>query len=89
MNIKPIGSNQTEARLDNGTVVLFSYSTPVAAYNLRPHDRGGFAGVKVNRRYSNTTTRHINAWGADKFSPVSQAILNGLASGQELTSDAV
>ena len=32
MKLKQIGSNMTELHLNNGTIVLFSYETPVAAF---------------------------------------------------------
>ena len=54
--IKPIGSNQTEVRRDNGTVVLVSYETPVAAYIP------GRGYVRTENYYSQTTSKHINRW---------------------------
>lgn len=54
MKIKPIGSNMTELHTDNYTI-LFSYETPVACL-----DTGIF--FKTDRKYSPTTTRHINKW---------------------------
>jgi hypothetical protein len=56
MKLKKIGSNMTELHTEDGAVVLFSYSTPVAA-QLK---NGGF--VRTNESYSRTTTRHINKW---------------------------
>lgn len=56
MNIKPIASNQTELTTTEGTVILFSYQTPVAA--LLPSGRY----VRTSNWYSQTTTRHINKW---------------------------
>lgn len=55
MNIKPIGSNKTELRLDNGTTVLFSYETPVAAWINGQY-------YKTEQKWSRTTSKHINAW---------------------------
>lgn len=57
MKLNPIGSNMTEVETEKG-LVLFSYKTPVAAVvNGQPY--------KTSKRWSNTTTRHINKW----FSP--------------------
>ena len=56
MNIRPIASNQTELTTTEGTVILFSYQTPVAA--LLPSGRY----VRTSNWYSQTTTRHINKW---------------------------
>ena len=55
MKLKQIGSNMTE--LDLGLVqVFFSYETPVAA---RLTDG---TLVRTAKRYSVTTTKHINKW---------------------------
>ncbi len=57
MKIKNIGSNQTAvvSRLPNGGTVevLFSYETPVAV-------RGPTLDYKTDRRWSVTTSKHIN-----------------------------
>ncbi len=55
MRIQSLGANQTVVTLSSGCQVFFSYETPVAAT---------FDGIsyKTDRKYSNTTTRHINAW---------------------------
>ena len=56
MKVQSIGSNQTEVTLADGTVVLISYSTPVAA--LVP----GKGWIRTAKKWSATTTKHINAW---------------------------
>lgn len=55
MQVKNVGSNMTELSLTDGTVVLFSYETPVAA-----EWRGSL--YKTEKKWSQTTTRHINKW---------------------------
>jgi len=55
MEIKKAGSNMTELRLGNGTTVLFSYETPVAAGTVD----GWF---KTEQHYSRTTSKHITKW---------------------------
>ncbi len=56
MKLNPIKSNMTEIETNN-KVILFSYETPVAAI---------FTGTdevwKTSKKWSNTTTRHINTW---------------------------
>ena len=52
MKIKPIASNQTELHLNDGTVVLFSYQTPVAVN----YAEGGFA--RTSTKWSKTTSKH-------------------------------
>ena len=56
MKIQSIGSNQTEVSLADGTEILFSYSTPVAA--LVP----GKGWIRTAFKHSATTTKHVNAW---------------------------
>jgi hypothetical protein len=55
MKLKQIGSNQTEL-LINGTVVFFSYETPVAARLACG------ALIRTETKYSVTTSKHINKW---------------------------
>lgn len=54
MKLKSIAKNQTEVTTNNFTV-LFSYEAPVAFLNICK------AG-KTNEFYSQTTTKHINAF---------------------------
>lgn len=56
MKIKLIGSNQTELYKNNGDIVFFSYETPVAIY------LSGKGYFRTSKKFSNTTTRHINKW---------------------------
>ena len=57
MQLRPIAANQTELTLSNGTQVLFSYRTPVAAYLA---DQAKY--VRTATKWSVTTSRHINKW---------------------------
>ncbi len=75
MQINPIGSNQTELHLDNGTIIMFSYKTPVAACM---GDGSGF--IRTNHKWSVTTSKHINKWIDGRAAKeVPQATLNALA----------
>ena len=56
MKVQQVGSNQTEVTLADGTCVLFSYQTPVAA--IVP----GKGWIRTAYKWSATTTKHINAW---------------------------
>jgi len=56
MKLTPIASNMTEVKTAGGSIVLFSYSTPVAA--LLPSGQYW----RTKKWYSVTTTRHINKW---------------------------
>jgi hypothetical protein len=59
MKITPIASNQTQVTLADGTEVLFSYQTPVAA---RVPGKGW---IRSATKYSSTTTKHVNRWLLD------------------------
>ena len=56
MQLKRLGSNQTEVSLNNGTKVFFSYDTPVAA------QLPDYEYVRTATKWSVTTSRHINKW---------------------------
>ena len=56
MNLKPLGSNKTQLDLSDGTSVLFSYKTPVAAFVP------GVGYVKTEKKWSVTTSKHISQW---------------------------
>jgi len=56
MKLKQIGSNQTEVQLKTKRV-LVSYETPVACQDLVTG-----ALYRTDKRWSNTTSKHINRW---------------------------
>ena len=58
MELKSISNNETEITTEKGTRILFSYETPVAVIN----SQGCFT---TEKKYSNTTTQHINKWFGD------------------------
>lgn len=74
MKLRNIASNMTEVETSNGTRILFSYATPVAAWV----PRGGY--IRTSNFYSATTTRHINKWidGTD-YHLASQQMIDDLA----------
>ena len=75
MTLNPIGANKTELHLNDGTVILFSYKTPVAAFVE------GQGWVKTACRWSKTTSKHINQWlptGAN-VREVEQSTLDAMA----------
>jgi hypothetical protein len=55
MKLSQLSGNKNQITLADGTQVLFSYHTPVAAWI-----NGEF--FKTSKKWSNTTTRHINSW---------------------------
>ena len=56
MKLNNLGNNKTEIVFNCGTVVFFSYNTPVAA--MLPSGRY----VRTNKKWSVTTSKHINQW---------------------------
>ena len=74
MNLKQLGSNKTELEI-KGARVLFSYSTPVACESVGKLYR-------TSKRWSNTTTRHINSWlEGNAAEEVSQEFFDNLVRG--------
>ena len=71
MNLTPIASNMTEVETKTHRI-LFSYRTPVAAYEF------GRGWIKTEQFWSVTTSRHINKWGAQEGEEVPQEQFNYL-----------
>ena len=77
MQLTPIASNMTEVETKDARI-LFSYSTPVAAYIF------GEGFVKTEKYWSVTTSRHINKWFRDghddlpEFKEIPQSRLDSL-----------
>ena len=55
MELRNLGSNQAQISF-GGTVVLFSYNTPVACSIV------GKGWYRTDKRWSVTTSKHINRW---------------------------
>lgn len=68
MIVQQIGSNMTEVQLADGTIVLVSYATPVAA--LVP----GKGWIRTAHKWSVTTTKHINKWLAKNCGGTVQSV---------------
>jgi hypothetical protein len=83
MNLKPLAANKTEmtfTKEDGSTYrVLFSYQTPVAYIRTWPD--GGMVIRKTNKRWSNTTTRHINSWIPTNHLAIDQSEFDNLLKG--------
>ena len=76
MQLKRLGSNQTEISFNNGTKVFFSYDTPVAA------QLPDYEYVRTATKWSVTTSRHINKWlEGVTAATVDQSILDNLVRG--------
>ena len=76
MKLVPHGSNQNVLIFDNGTKVLFSYQTPVAAF----HPIKGW--LRTDSKFSVTTSKHINKWLSGlNASTISQSFLDNLVVG--------
>lgn len=74
MKLRPLKANMTELEI-KGKRVLFSYETPVAYQNL--DSVGNY--YKTIKKWSNTTTRHINQWlGGNSAQLLDQSELDNL-----------
>lgn len=74
MKFKVLGNNKIELHLITGTIILFSYKTPVAACLAT----GGF--IRTDIKYSVTTSKHITQWLAGaKAVVVPQSDIDDLA----------
>ena len=73
MKVKSLGANQTEITLPDGTQVLVSYETPVAAWINGQY-------YKTENSYSPTTTKHVNRW-ANNATTKPQAFFDNLLKG--------
>lgn len=77
MKLNPVGSNQTEVEREGGVTVFYSYQTPVAAFVP------GKGALVTNKRYSKTTSRHVNQFvqrtGALTQTSVDQGVIDQLA----------
>jgi hypothetical protein len=78
MELTRIGPNTTVLNFPSKRImVLFSYSTPVAALVF------GQGYLKTDQHYSITTSKHINKWiGGEPHKVVSQDYLFKLANGE-------
>ena len=72
MDIKNVGSNMTQVGF-NGNQILYSYSTPVAAWD---NERGEY--VRTDKFWSQTTSRHINKWIGKVYSNVHHVSQSGI-----------
>jgi hypothetical protein len=77
MKIKPVGTNQTEVELKGGTIILYSYKTPVAAF---VPGRGALCSMT---KYSRTTSKHVTLamarWDETTRIEVDQSIIDQMA----------
>ena len=59
----------TELEFGDGTLVLISYETPVAARVFEfASENNGCALFRTSKKWSATTTKHINKWLRSNFS---------------------
>ncbi len=68
LKLKSIAKNQTEVTLNDETTVFFSYETPVAA------KLSTGVTIRTSKKWSPTTTRHINKWLESRNVGKNQAI---------------
>ena len=80
MLLNTLGANKTELTVD-GNVILFSYNTPVAAYVSTVNEKIPSGWYKTNKKWSKTTSKHINQWYAGQYNEKEQTFFDNLISG--------
>lgn len=60
MNLNPIRANMNEVNFGTKSI-LFSYKVPVASFEY-PNGAGTAQYYQTDKKWSNTTTRHIKQW---------------------------
>jgi hypothetical protein len=56
MILRQIGPHETEVQFNNGVLILFSYTGPVAAY------KPGLGALRTSKFHSRTSARHMRDW---------------------------
>jgi len=72
MDLKKLGNNETQVS-QNGYLILYSYNTPVA---VRHHANG--QEWKTSKKWSVTTSKHINKWCSKNAVFVTQETLEAI-----------
>jgi len=72
MELKKLGNNETQVN-QNGYLVLYSYHTPVAIHHLASGQEW-----RTSKKWSATTSKHINKWVSDKAIAVTQETLEAI-----------
>ena len=75
MKLLKLGPNLTEISYQDGTRVLVSYATPVAAWT--PKDGGKW--IKADHFYSRTTSAHVKKWLPEDYQLVNQVTPDAVA----------
>lgn len=86
VKLRKINDNTHELEMGEGTEILFSYQTPVAAF-VR-----GVGYIATDAYHSKTTSAHINAWTGRKLPDtkrVPSELIDALLSGSKVAQDDV
>lgn len=73
MKLKKLGNNETQITQPNGYIVLYSYDTPVAV-----HHAASGQEWRTSKKWSATTSRHLNKWCSPTASEVTQETLEAI-----------
>lgn len=73
--LKKLGNNETQVE-QNGYSILYSYNTPVAVR----HVASGNEWI-TNKKWSVTTSRHINKWCSPSAKSVEQSVIDSIVTG--------
>lgn len=72
MKLTKLGNNETQVE-QNGFLVLYSYNTPVACRSYKTGEE-----FKTSKKWSSTTSKHINKWCSPAAMPIEQNKLEQL-----------
>ena len=80
MFINQIGNNVTEVNV-GGVCILFSYNTPVACFVSTANKAIPTGWYKTNKKWSKTTSKHINQWYSGLYTEKDQYFFDNIISG--------
>lgn len=70
--LKKLGNNETQVE-QHGYLILYSYNTPVAVRHCASGNEW-----KTNKKWSVTTSRHINKWCSPSAKSVEQSVIDSI-----------
>lgn len=80
MLLNTLGANKTQITV-NGHTILFSYNTPVACHISVVSNTSVTPGwYKTSKKWSKTTSKHINQWYSGEYEEKDQSFFDNLIS---------
>ncbi len=72
--LKKLGNNETQVE-QHGYLILYSYNTPVAVHHCASGKEW-----RTNKKWSSTTSKHINKWCSKDAVLVEQSVIDSIVS---------